>query len=139
MAPRRTAGLFRWMRMAAFSLLTALACASPGAAQSASPEGSWHGGGWVAFASGQREGARCRAEYSPISRNSYLLRATCATASGRATQTATVRRVGGNTYRGRFHNSEYDVSGTISVTVRGNRQSVRLTSDAGRASFELRR
>ena len=65
--------------------------------------------------------------------------ATCATPSGRATQTATLRRVGGNTYQGRFHNSEYDVSGTILVTVSGNRQSVRLMGDAGSASFELRR
>jgi hypothetical protein len=50
-----------------------------------------------------------------------------------------VRRVGGNTYQGQFHNSEYNVSGTISVTVGGNRQSVRLSGDGGSASFELRR
>lgn len=139
MAAKRTAGLLRGMQMSAIALLAALAVSDRGEAQSASPEGSWHGGGWVAFASGQRERARCRARYSRVSRSSYLLHATCATAAGRATQTATVRRVGGNTYQGRFHNSEYDVSGTISVTVRGNRQMVRLTSDTGWASFELRR
>ena len=70
---------------------------------------------------------------------SYTVTATCATPSGRATQTATLRQVGGNTYQGQFHNSEYDVSGTIFVTVSGNRQSVRLSGDTGSAAFELRR
>jgi hypothetical protein len=74
-----------------------------------------------------------------VSGTSYTLTATCATPSGRATQPATVRQVGGNSYQGQFHNSEYNVSGTIFVTVGGNRQSVRLTSDSGSALFELRR
>jgi hypothetical protein len=68
-----------------------------------------------------------------------MVTATCATPSGRATQTATLRQVGGNTYQGQFHNAEYDVTGTISVIVSGNRQSVRLSGDAGSAAFELRR
>jgi len=108
-------------------------------AESASLEGSWRGGGSVAFAFGQTERAECRAHYHRASGTSYTVTATCAMPSGRATQTATVRQVGGNTYQGQFHNSEYDVSGTIFVTVGGNRQSVRLTSDSGSASFELRR
>ena len=108
-------------------------------AQSAGLEGSWRGGGSVAFASGQRERAQCRAQYRRASGSSYVLTATCATPSGRATQTATVRRVGGNSYRGRFHNAEHDISGTILVIVGGDRQTVRLSSDAGSASFELRR
>jgi hypothetical protein len=108
-------------------------------AQSASLEGSWRGGGSVSFANGQRERAECRAQYRRASANSYSVTATCATPSGRATQTATVRQVGGNSYQGQFHNREYDVSGTIFVTAAGNRQSVRLTSGAGSASFELRR
>jgi hypothetical protein len=102
-------------------------------------EGSWRGSGSVAFASGQHERATCRAHYQRASATAYTVTATCATPSGRATQTATVRRVGGNTYQGHFHNAEYDVSGTIYVTVGGNRQSVRLTSESGSASLELRR
>jgi hypothetical protein len=131
----------RWSRTAlAMPLLVAGLAASPAAiAQSAGLEGSWHGAGSVAFASGQRERAQCRAQYRRASSNAYTVTATCATPSGRATQTATVRRVGGNTYQGQFHNSEYNVSGTISVTVGGNRQSVRLSGDGGSASFELRR
>jgi hypothetical protein len=127
------------MQMSAIALLAGLAFSDRGEAQSASLEGSWRGGGSVSFAKGQREQAQCRAQYRRASGSSYVLTATCATPSGRATQTATVRQVGGNSYRGTFHNSEYDVSGTIFITVGGNRQSVRLTSEAGSASFELRR
>ena len=102
-------------------------------------EGSWRGGGSVAFSSGASERAQCRAQYRRASVNAYTVTATCATPSGRATQTATLRRVGDNTYQGQFRNAEYDVSGTISVTVSGNRQSVRLSGDTGSAAFELRR
>jgi len=120
-------------------LMAGLAIPHDAAAQSAGLEGSWRGGGSVAFASGQQERAQCRAQYRRASGNAYTVTATCATPSGRATQTATLRQVGGNSYQGQFHNSEYNVSGTIFVTVGGNRQSVRLTSESGSASLELRR
>lgn len=119
--------------------ILAAGLAAGGQAMAQSLEGSWSGGGSVALASGQHERARCRAYYSRASATAYTVTATCATPSGRATQTATVRKVGGNSYRGRFYNSDYNVSGTISVTVGGNRQSVRLTSESGSASLELRR
>jgi hypothetical protein len=125
--------------LAAAPLETAAQSAAQSVAQSAGLEGSWHGSGSVAFASGQRERAQCRAQYRRATGNAYTVTATCATPSGRATQTATVRRVGGNSYQGQFHNSEYNVTGTISVTASGNRQSVRLTSESGSASLELRR
>jgi len=103
-------------------------------------EGSWSGGGEVAFtATGSRERARCRAHYTRRSKDSYAMNATCATASGKAAQTATVHRVGENRYRGNFHNAEYDISGTIFVVVSGNSQSVRLTSTSGSALFRLSR
>lgn len=131
----------RGIRTAALAIPLAMAGIGAGSDQAAAQglDGAWSGGGSVAFASGQRERARCRAHYRRASSNAYRVTATCATPSGSATQTATVRRVGGNSYQGQFHNSEYNVSGTISVTVGGNRQSVRLTSDSGSASFELRR
>src|SRR5262245_929646 len=88
-------------------LIAGLAVGGPAMAQSL--EGSWSGGGSVAFASGQHERAKCRAHYRRSSGNAYVVVATCATPSGRATQTATVRRVGGNSYQGQFHNSEYNV------------------------------
>jgi hypothetical protein len=103
-------------------------------------EGSWSGGGEVAFAAtGSRERARCRAHYNRRTKDSYAMQATCATASGKAAQTATVHRVGENRYRGTFHNAEYDITGTIFVVVNGNSQSVRLTSTSGSALFRLTR
>src|SRR5262245_55482138 len=135
-------------RSAALAVIAALAIgALPDAvlAQSAkkpagaSLEGSWSGGGTVSFASGAREQARCRARYRRAGSNSYTVNATCATASGRASQTATVRQVGENRYSGSFYNSEYSISGVIHVVVRGASQTVRLISDSGSAIFTLSR
>src|SRR5262245_54966957 len=77
-------------------------------AQTRGLEGTWTGGGSVTFASGSREQARCRARFTRRSPTSYFVNATCATASGRASQTALLRKAGQNSYRGRFHNNEYD-------------------------------
>jgi hypothetical protein len=126
-------------------VLGVLALSQSGAAQPAtkaqpvSLAGSWSGGGIVSFASGSTERARCRAHYSQRSSTSYVLNATCATASGRATQTASLRSVGANRYQGSFYNSDFGVSGSVSVVVRGNRQSVHLSSGAGSASLQLSR
>jgi hypothetical protein len=131
----------------AYALFAALALAAlpaSGNAQSAKHdaaglEGSWTGGGSVSFASGARERARCRAHYRRAGANSYTVNATCATASGRAEQTATLRRVGENRYSGSFYNSDYAISGVIHVVVRGATQTVRLFSDSGSAIFNLTR
>ncbi|HZQ37607.1 MAG TPA: hypothetical protein VFD32_16870 [Dehalococcoidia bacterium] len=125
--------------LACASLLLATGSSQTSAAQPAGLDGTWSGGGVVSFASGASERARCRAHYSRTTSTTYVVNATCATASGRATQTASLRSVGGNSYRGNFYNSEYNVSGTIHVVVHGNRQSVQLTSDAGSASLQLSR
>jgi hypothetical protein len=124
---------------AVLMLLVNAALSGHGAAQSTGLDGSWSGSGSVAFASGGRETARCRVQYSRTSSSSYQLTGICATTSGRASQTATLHRVGANTYRGRFYNPEYAVSGTIHVTVAGNRQTALLTSERGSASIALRR
>ena len=102
-------------------------------------EGSWSGGGSVSFASGAREQARCRAHYRRSGNSSYTVNATCATASGRATQTATIRQVGENRYSGSFYNSEYSISGVMHVVVRGSSQTVRLNSDSASAVINLSR
>ena len=134
-----TSRLCRRAFLVAAPILAALMLSPAASAQAPSLDGAWSGGGQVRFASGNSESARCRAQYSRMSANAYTLRATCATASGRASQTATLRHVGGNRYEGSFYNSEYDVRGTIHVAVGGNRQTVRLSSESGSASFELRR
>ena len=105
---------------------------------SAGLEGSWSGGGAVIFASGSREQARCRAHYRRAGIG-YTVNATCATASGRASQTATLRQVGENRYSGSFYNSEYGISGIMYVVVRGSNQTVRLNSSSASAVLHLSR
>jgi hypothetical protein len=99
--------------------------------------GSWSGGGVVRYASGQSERARCHAHYSGGG-NAVTVSATCATPSGSVSQSANLRRVGANSYAGSFFNPQYNTSGSIHVTVRGNSQSVSLRSNTGSASLSLR-
>jgi hypothetical protein len=105
----------------------------------ASLEGSWSGGGTVSSAAGGKEQARCRANFSRAGERSYTINATCATASGKAAQTATVRQVGSNRYSGNFYNSEYSISGVIDIVVHGSSQTVRLMSDSGSGVLNLSR
>lgn len=105
---------------------------------SSSLAGSWSGGGWVSFASGAKEKARCNAHYSGGG-GSYTVTATCATASGKASQTAKVYRVSGTSYKGSFFNSEYNVRGSIRVHVNGKSQSVSLSGDGASAQLNLKR
>src|SRR4029453_14070468 len=98
----------------------------PVAAQQVDLAGMWSGGGSVSFGGGG-ETARCRAQNTRTARRSHPLRETCATQSGRASQTATLRHVGGNTFQGSFYNRDYNVSGRFSVLVRGTRQTGALS------------
>jgi hypothetical protein len=106
---------------------------------SGSLAGSWSGGGWVSFASGNKEKARCHANYSRAGGDAYSLSATCATSSGKASQTATVYKVSEGRYRGSFFNSDFNVHGTIRVAVHGNSQDVSLSGDGASAGLSLSR
>ncbi len=132
-----------WTRTRRFALIPLVTFSMVGLVNPSEAEpslsGSWSGSGWISFASGTREKARCRARYSKASSNSYRMRATCATTSGKASQTATVYRLSRGRYRGSFHNTEYNVSGTIRVVVRGRSQSVSLAGDGASASFSMRK
>jgi hypothetical protein len=105
----------------------------------ASLEGSWSGGGTVSVALGGTEQVRCKARFSRAGEQSYRVNATCATASGKAAQTATVRQVGKNKYSGSFYNSEYSISGVIDIIVHGSSQTGRLISDMGSGVLNLSR
>ena len=107
-------------------------------ANAADLSGTWSGGGSVTFGSSQRERARCRASVVRTSKFSYDVNATCATPSGRVSQSATVRG-SGNRYRGSFYNPEFDASGSISITVSGRSQTVRLVGTKGSALLRLTR
>jgi hypothetical protein len=99
--------------------------------------GAWSGGGTVIYSSGERERARCTAHYSGGGAR-ITVTATCATPSGSVSQTASLRKTGANSYSGTFFNSQFNVSGSIHVTVHGNTQSVSLRSGSGSASLTLR-
>lgn len=121
----------------ALAATLAVSMATAADARSEGIAGSWSGGGIVRYASGQAERARCHAHYSGGG-NFVSVSATCATPSGSVSQSANLRRVGANTYAGSFFNPEYNTSGSIHVTVRGNSQSVSLRSSSGSASLSLR-
>ncbi len=113
--------------------------ATPARAGSGDLSGAWSGSGAVVFNTGSKEKARCKANFSKTGSSSYSMSATCATASGKASQSAILRKTGGNSYAGSFRNPEYNVTGSIRVTVSGNHQTVSMSSDAGTASLSLSR
>lgn len=131
----------KWVQRLALVPLAALSASAASAPSMADPglAGSWRGGGWVAFSNGKKEKARCRATYRRAGKGSYRLSATCATSSGKASQTATVYRLASGRYRGSFYNTDYNVRGTIRVVVSGGSQRVSLAGDGASASLHLRR
>jgi hypothetical protein len=114
-----------------------LAVAAP-AAGAESLSGGWSGGGKV-FYGGTREKASCRARFSKTGGSSYSMSASCATPSGRVDQSASIHSVGANRFSGSFHNSQYGVSGSISISVSGGSMSVSLSGDGGGGSLRLHR
>lgn len=103
----------------------------------ASLSGSWSGGGRVHYGD-SRERASCRARFSGSGSN-YSMSASCATPSGRVDQSASVRKVGPNRYSGSFYNSQFGVSGSIRISVRGDSMSVSLSGGGGGGSLNLQR
>ncbi|HET6390181.1 hypothetical protein [Hyphomicrobium sp.] len=99
--------------------------------------GTWAGGGSVSFSTGTKEGAKCRARFSKSGPLSYVMNASCATASARVDQSAQIRKVGANSYAGNFFNEQYNTGGQIRITVNGRSQTVRLSGEAGSAVFTL--
>jgi hypothetical protein len=102
-------------------------------------EGSWSGGGNVRFNSGKSERASCRASFSKRGGSSYAMSATCATSSGRVTQTAQLTRSGANRFSGDFQNSEYGISGSINISLNGNSLNASLNGGGASANFNLNR
>lgn len=131
--------LARHAGMLSLAALPVVGFIGPSAAEpGASLAGSWSGGGWVSFASGSKEKARCHARYTGGG-DTYTVSATCATASGKASQTATVYKVSGGRYRGSFVNTQYNVRGSIRVVVHGKSQSISLSGDGASAQLNLSR
>lgn len=130
----------QWLAVLALAGAGMVGASSIGQAEpGGSLEGSWSGAGWVSIIGGSRERARCQVRYSPANGAQYSLTATCATDLGKASQTARIHKAGEHAYKGQFYNAEYDVTGQIRVIVRGNKQTVTLTSDSGTALISLSR
>jgi hypothetical protein len=132
----------KWVRVLALlpvmgALVISTAAVGKGRGEQGSLAGSWSGGGWVSFSSGNKEKASCRASYRRNGGDSYTLQATCATSSGKASQTATIYKVSDSRYRGSFYNTDYNVRGTIRVVVSGSSQSVSLAGEGASASLSL--
>ena len=102
-------------------------------AQAASIAGNWAGKGFVQSGSGSKESIQCRARYSRSSGNAYGLSATCTTATGKTRSVSgSVVRSKGNRYAGRL-----SFAGRIVVTVRGNRQTLTVSSAMGSGRLTL--
>lgn len=113
--------------------------ASSALAQPASLQGTWIGSGRVVLPSGDVERARCRATFRQETTRTFGMSAICATTSTRITQVARVQRVSTNTFVGQFANREYEISGSIRITLRGDRLSASLSGGGGRGTFNLSR
>lgn len=118
-------------------LSTTIVSANALTADAASLSGSWSGGGRVQYGD-TRERASCRARFSGGGK-AYSMSATCATPSGRVDQSAELFQVAPNRYTGNFFNSQYGVSGNISISVSGNSMSVSLSGGGGGGSLKLSR
>lgn len=101
--------------------------------------GAWSGGGYLITPSGERERASCRATFRNQGGSSYSMSAVCATASARVQQSAQIARTAGNHFAGSFYNAEYNVSGSISLRVSGNRLTAHLSGGGASASLSLSR
>lgn len=135
-SPRKQIAVLAFVPLIA---LVATGAIAPTSAEPGGLAGNWRGSGWVSFSTGAKEKARCRASYRRYGQDTYKLKATCATSSGKATQTATVYKVTASRYRGSFYNSDYNVRGSIRVVLRGSSQHVNLSGDGASASLNLSR
>ena len=113
--------------------------ASGNAQQGADLSGTWSGGGRVQFSTGNVESARCRASFRRQGGASFAMSASCATPSARVDQTAVLTRSSANRFLGEFHNAQYGISGTISISVSGNRMSASLSGGGASAHLTLSR
>ena len=108
------------------------------AQQAPSIAGTWSGGGTVTLSSGNIEKVRCRASFSP-SGNGASMSALCANATTKVTQTAELTRVSPTRYVGEFHNPEFNISGSIRVSLSGNSLTALMAGAGGSASFTMNR
>lgn len=132
--------IMRAMTLAGVLLLSTILSTSASFARSMSPIGSWRGSGIVQPTSGAKERARCRAEIRKApGRGRYRAHYRCSTSLGMITQSVMIKKVNSRRFTGYFHNNQLNVNGLISITLKGNRQTVTMRSPNGRGWMKLRR
>lgn len=119
-------------------LAAAIAMTSPASAAEGL-SGSWSGNGAVQLPSGDTEKARCKATFHKAGSKSYSMNAVCASSSSRIAQSASLEQVSANRFSGDFTNAEYNVSGTITITLSGDSLSANLNGGGASAHFNLSR
>ncbi len=111
------------------------------AASAASLVGSWSGRGSVRLASGQVEPVSCKVSYAKgdSAGKTFTLNSKCAFTGGTFALYGRVSKRSANSYRGSLYGDQSTVSGKISISVRGNSQSVSVRNSKGAGSLTLRR
>jgi hypothetical protein len=113
-------------------LLTANSTAS-----AASIVDSWSGRGTVRLTSGHVEPVRY--EKGDSAGKTFVLNAKCAATAGTFMLYGRVSKRSASSYRGSLYGEQSTVSGKITISIRGNSQSVRVSSAMGSGSLKLRR
>ncbi len=102
-------------------------------------EDTWSGSGTANPKNGKAESIRCKVTYRRESPKVVGVNALCATSSNKFRQTGSLLQVNDNRFVGDFHNSQFDVSGRLNVTLSGSSQSVSFTSPRGTGTMSLRK
>lgn len=113
--------------------------APPAHAQADGLAGRWSGNGSVMLPSGATEKARCRATIRKAGSREFTVDATCATSSLKVSQVAKVQASGANRFSGEFLNAEYNITGTMTLTLSGKTLIAALRGGGGTAFFTLAR
>lgn len=122
-------------------VLTLVILTATSAASAASIIGSWSGRGTVRLASGQVEPVSCRVSFEKgDSRGrTFTFDAKCAATAGTFTLYGRVSKRSTSSYRGSIYGDQSIASGKVSISLRGNSQSVNVSSSKGSGSLKLRR
>lgn len=110
-------------------------------ASAASIVGSWSGRGTIRLKTGQVEPVSCRITYEKgdDKGKTFILQANCASTAGTFEQSGRVVKRSASRYSGRLYSDQYAVSGNVSISVNGSRQTVHVSSPNGSGSLKLKR
>jgi len=127
------------MRYIFACLLTIIVGAFAGVviAKEAPIAGSWAGGGSVKLTSGQVAKIRCRIRYEKGSGRTVVLYVSCAHSNGTFEVSGRIVKLNNNYYSGRLYSEQYGTAGDVSISVSGNRQTVKAKSSKGMATVIL--